>query len=89
MSTLWNDRIDGIVTDEHLASVEADYKLQQVAAESLGITLEEYLDFVADMEVDTVDYTFNEIEQMYVEYCEMFEIPCLQIDNPMALCGAI
>ena len=77
--------------DLQLALTEADYNLQVVAAECLGITLDEYLDFVVDMQVDTIEYTLEEIEDMYAEYCQEYDILCMQIDIgvPMKLYGAI
>ena len=77
--------------DLQMEYIEADYELQKAAAELLGISLDEYLDFVEDMEINTVEYTADEIEQMYVEYCQEYDIPCMQIDIgvPMKLYGAI
>lgn len=46
----------------------ADYELQCKTAELLGISIEEYLDFVRDMGVDTIEYSLEEIEQMYDDY---------------------
>ena len=46
----------------------ADYELQCKTAELLGISIEEYLDFVRDMEVDTIEYSLEEIELMYDDY---------------------
>lgn len=45
-----------------------DYELQCKTAELLGVSIEEYLDFVRDMEVDTIEYSLEEIEQMYDDY---------------------
>lgn len=67
--------------DAEMAYIEADYKLQQIAADCLGITLDEYLDFVADMEVNTVEFDLDELEQMYAEYCRDYGIPCEQIPD--------
>lgn len=46
----------------------ADYELQCKTAELLGVSIEEYLDFVRDMEVDTIEYSLEEIEIMYDDY---------------------
>lgn len=46
----------------------ADYELQCKTAELLGISIDEYLDFVADMEIDTIEYSLEEIEMMYDDY---------------------
>ena len=51
-----------------LAADIADYELQCKAAELLGISIDEYLDFVRDMEVDTIEYSLEEIELMYDDY---------------------
>ena len=59
----------------------ADYELQCKAAELLGISIDEYLDFVRDMEIDTIEYSLEEIEQMYIEYCQEYDIPCEQLEH--------
>ena len=51
-----------------LASDIADYNLQVVTAKCLGISIEEYLNFVRDMEIDTIKYSLEEIEIMYNDY---------------------
>lgn len=51
-----------------LAADIADYELQCKTAELLGVSIEEYLDFVQDMGVDTIEYSLEEIEQMYDDY---------------------
>ena len=75
--------------DKRMEVMQADYELHKVTANCLGITLDEYFDFVAFTGINTVEYTLDEITQMYVEFCGEYDIPCLQIDNPMALYGAI
>lgn len=49
-------------------ATETDYELQCKTAELLGVSIEEYLDFVRDMAIDTVEYTLEEIELMYDDY---------------------
>lgn len=51
-----------------LASDITDYSLQVVIAKCLGISIEEYLDFVRDTGVDTIKHTLEEIEIMYDDY---------------------
>lgn len=51
-----------------LAANISDYELQCTTAKLLGISIEEYLDFVRDMEVDTIKYSLEEIEIMYDDY---------------------
>ena len=46
----------------------ADYELQCKTAELLGVSIEEYMDFVRDMEIDTIEYSLEEIELMYDDY---------------------
>lgn len=77
--------------EDSLAIAENTYKAWEICAEQLGISVEEYIDFMQDMDFETFDYTLAEIEQMYVEYCQEFDIPCMQIDIgvPMKLYGAI
>lgn len=75
------EHIDGITTDYQIATIEADYELQKTTAKLLGITLDEYLDFIADMEVNTIEYTLEEIEGMYAEYCQEYDIPCEQLKD--------
>lgn len=64
-----------------LAVAQTDYELQCTTAELLGISIEEYLDFVRDMEIDTIVYTLEEIESMYIDYCQEYEIPCAQLEH--------
>ena len=64
-----------------LAADIADYELQCKAAELLGISIDEYLDFVRDMEIDTIEYSLEEIEQMYDDYCKDYGIPCEQLEH--------
>ena len=54
--------------DVLMNATEADYELQCKTAKLLGVSIEEYLDFVRDMAVDTVEYTLEEIEIMYDDY---------------------
>ena len=61
----------------------ADYELQCKTAELLGVSIEEYLDFVRDMEVDTIEYSLEEIEMMYddykmQEYADIIPMPTYQ-----------
>lgn len=76
--------------DLQMEYIEAEYNTDKAAAALLGITLDEYYDFVYDMSVNPVECTADELEQMYVQYCQEYEIPCLQIaiGDPVALIGA-
>lgn len=67
--------------DLHMNAVEKDYELQCTTAKLLGISIEEYFDFMRDMEIDTVEYTLEEIEEMYIDYCEEYDIPCEQLEH--------
>ena len=58
-----------------LASDIADYNLQVVTAKCLGISIEDYLNFIRDMEIDTIKHTLDEIRQLYEDYCQEYEIP--------------
>lgn len=91
MLTTYNAELEAKRQEDYIALAEATYRGWQICAEHLGISVEEYIDFVLDMDFETFDYTLAEIEQMYVEYCQEFEIPCMQIDIgvPMKLYGAI
>ena len=51
-----------------LAADISDYELQCKTAELLGVSIEEYMDFVRDMEIDTIEYSLEEIELMYDDY---------------------
>lgn len=51
-----------------LASDIADYNLQVVTAKCLGISIEEYFNFIRDMEINTIKYSLEEIEIMYNDY---------------------
>lgn len=51
-----------------LAADISDYELQCKTAELLGVSIDEYMDFVRDMEVDTIEYSLEEIELMYDDY---------------------
>lgn len=67
--------------DVLMYATETDYELQCTTAKLLGISIEEYLDFIGDMAIDTIDYTLEEIEQMYIDYCQEYDIPCEQLEQ--------
>lgn len=74
-----------ITYEANIAIAECDYELAKLNADYLGISIDEYYDFVADMEGEvTDDITPEELEAMYVDYCREYEIPCLQIPNDYA-----
>lgn len=74
-----------IVHNANLELAEIDYELAKLNADWLGISIDEYYDFVADMNGEiTDDITPEELEEMYVDYCREYEIPCLQIPNDYA-----
>ena len=79
MRTYYNNEIQTI--EERIRIIEAisDFQMQVAGAELLGISLEEYQDFERDMMINTIEYSAEEIEQMYVEYCAEYDIPCLQV----------
>lgn len=54
--------------DVLMQATETDYELQCKTAELLGVSIDEYMDFVRDMEVDTIEYSLEEIELMYDDY---------------------
>lgn len=64
-----------------LAENIADYELQVTTAKLLGVSIEEYLDFISDMEIDTIEYSLEEIEAMFMDYCREYEIPCNQLES--------
>lgn len=66
--------------DIQMNATQTDYELQCKTAKLLSISIEEYLDFVQDMEIDTVEYTLEEIESMYFDYCQEYDIPCKQLE---------
>lgn len=67
--------------DVLMQATETDYELQCTTAKLLGISIDEYLDFVRDMAIDTIDYTLEEIEQMYIDYCQEYDISCEQLEH--------
>lgn len=74
-----------ITHNTRLELAEIDYELAKLNADWLGISIDEYYDFVADMDGEiTDDITPEELEEMYVDYCREYEIPCLQIPNDYA-----
>lgn len=74
-----------ITYNARLAIAECDYELAKLNANYLGISIDEYYDFIADMDGEvTDDITPEELEEMYVDYCREYEIPCLQIPNDYA-----
>ena len=76
--------------ERDLLIAQITYEMWNAVADYLGITLEEYIAFMQDMEMQEEEcYSLEDIEQMYVEYCQEYDIPHLQIDNPMHLYGAI
>ena len=81
MRTYIND-IEMIEAKHRQVMAEIDFDMQKAGAELLGITLEEYQDFERDMlEMDTIDYTPEEIMAMYIEYCAEYDIPCEQFND--------
>lgn len=76
---------DYIVHNARLELAEIEYQMAQINADYLGISLDEYFDFIADMD-GTIedDITPEELEEMFVDYCREYEIPCLQIPNDYA-----
>ena len=91
MRQIYDIELENRLHDSNLEISELTYEAWALCAEQLGITVEEYCDFMLDMEINTVEYTLEEIESMYAEYCQEYEIPCMQIDIgvPMKLYGAI
>lgn len=74
-----------ITYNARLELAESEYELAKLNANFLGISIDEYFDFVADMDGEvTDDITPEELEEMYVDYCREYEIPCLQIPNDYA-----
>lgn len=74
-----------ITYEARLAIAECDYELAKLNANYLGISIDEYYDFIADMDgMVEDDITPEELEEMYVDYCREYEIPCLQIPNDYA-----
>lgn len=66
----------------HLAIAENDYELAKLNANYLGISIDEYYDFVADMDGMVEDtLTAEELEAMYAEYCAEYDIPCEQFND--------
>lgn len=73
---------DIIIAEGTLALAESDYAIAKLNAEFLGITLEEYYDFLVDMNgmiEDTISP--EELEQMYAEYCAEYDIPYEQYND--------
>lgn len=65
-----------ITYNAKLELAEHDYELAKLNANFLGITLDEYYDFVEDMDGMVEDsMTAEELEQMYAEYCAEYDIP--------------
>ena len=91
-----NNKIYDIALENRLYDLtikqsELEFNLWRLAAQHLGISLEEYIDFMHDMEIQTEEFNLDELDMMYAEYCQEFDIPCMQIDIgiPMKLYGAI
>jgi hypothetical protein len=65
-----------ITYEANIAIAECDYELAKLNADYLGISIDEYYDFVADMDGMVEDtLTAEELEQMYAEYCAEYDIP--------------
>ena len=65
-----------IIHNARLELAENDYELAKLNADYLGISLDEYYDFVEDMDgMVSDDLTAEELEQMYAEYCAEYDIP--------------
>ena len=91
MRQIYDIELENRLYDNTMEIAELQFELWKIAAEQLGITVDEYCDFIQDMDIETTDYTLDEIEGMYAEYCREYDIPCMQIDIgiPMKLYGAI
>lgn len=91
MLTIYNAEKEARDHEINLMLAANTYEAWQICAKQLDISLEEYIDFMQDMDFETFDYTLEEIEAMYADYCKEFGIPCMQIDIgvPMKLYGAI
>ena len=91
MVQIYDIQLENRLYNNNMEIAESEYNIWVICAEQLGITVDEYVDFMLDMQFETRDYTLDEIEQMYVEYCQEYDIPCMQIDisNPIKLYGAI
>ena len=91
MKQIYDIELENKLFDGKMLIAEMTYNVYEICAKRLGITVEEYIDFTIDMQIETAEYTLEEIEGMYVEYCQEYEIPCMQIDIgvPMKLYGAI
>ena len=79
MRTYYNNEMQAIEERIRIIEAESDFQMQVAGAELLGISLEEYQDFERDMMINTIEYSAEEIEQMYVEYCAEYDIPCEQV----------
>lgn len=73
---------DIIIAEGALALAECDYAIAKLNADFLGITIDEYYDFLVDMG-GMVEDTISpeELEQMYVEYCTEYDIPYEQSND--------
>lgn len=80
MRTYYED-IQAIENEIHLIDADCEYQIVKAMAEFLSISIEECYDFIKDMQVETDTVTPDEIEQMYVDYCMEYDIPCLQISD--------
>lgn len=80
MRTYYND-IQAIENEIHLIDADCEYQIVKAMAEFLSISIDECWDFIKDMQVETDIATPDEIEQMYVDYCAEYDIPCLQIPD--------
>lgn len=68
--------IEHIIHNARLEEAQFNYEMAQLNADFLGITLDEYYDFVEDMCGLVEDsMTAEELEQMYAEYCAEYDIP--------------
>lgn len=81
MKIYYNDEIQAIENNIRIIEAESDFEMQKAGAKFLGISLEEFQDFERDMMFNTTECTPEEIEQMYVEYCMEYDIPCQQIPD--------
>lgn len=71
------------IYEDNLRIAEADYEygMIQAYAEYLNISFEECQAFFDDMEIMIDEPSLDEVEQMYVDYCAEYDIPCLQIPD--------
>ena len=70
--------VDDNLLEMRQASAQTTWHFWQTCAKMLSITIDEFIDFMTDMEIEPLHMSLEELEAEYADYCREFDIPCMQ-----------